>query len=84
MIYAYSTGSALAAKAATQGTDIPVVFSLGTIENSGLVDSQREPGRNITGARFPAPEITVKRFELLYQMVPTLSLIHISEPTRPY
>jgi putative ABC transport system substrate-binding protein len=82
LIFAYSTGSALAAKAATQGTDIPVVFALATLEASDLVESQREPGGNITGARFPAPEITVKRFEILHEVMPDLKRLYVTyDPT---
>jgi putative ABC transport system substrate-binding protein len=84
LIFAYSTASALDAKAATQGTNIPVVFALATLEGSSLVDSQRAPGGNITGARFPAPEITVKRFELLHEMLPQLKRLYITyDPTYP-
>ncbi len=78
MIFAYSTASALAAKAATQGTNIPVVFALVTIEASNVVDSQRQPGGNITGARFPAPEITLKRFELLLEIMPQLKRLYVT------
>jgi putative ABC transport system substrate-binding protein len=44
------------AKAATQGTDIPVVFALSFTDVAGvdLINSVREPGGNITGVRFPA------------------------------
>lgn len=78
LIFAYSTASALAAKAATQGTNIPVVFALATLEQSTLVDSVRTPGGNITGARFPAPESTVKRFELLMQIMPQLKRLYVT------
>ena len=40
LIFAYSTASALDAKAATQGTNIPVVFALATLEGSSLVDEE--------------------------------------------
>ncbi|MCL4299671.1 MAG: ABC transporter substrate-binding protein [Anaerolineae bacterium] len=78
MIFAYSTASALAAKAATQGTNIPVIFALATLEQSNLVESQRNPGGNLTGARFPAPEITVKRFELLHEIMPQLKRLYVT------
>lgn len=84
LIFAYSTASALAAKAATQGTDIPVVFTLGTIEGNNLVESQRQPGGNITGVRFPGPELTAKRFELLYEVMPQLKRLYITyQPDYP-
>ena len=78
MIYAYSTASALTAKAAAQGTNIPVVFALATLEQSSLVESQRNPGGNVTGARFPAPEITLKRFELLREIMPQLKRLYVT------
>lgn len=61
LIFAFSTGSAIAAKAATQGTDIPVVFALGSVEGIDLVESVRQPGGNITGVRAPGAEAVVKR-----------------------
>jgi len=78
LIFAYSTASALAAKAATQGTNIPVVFALVTIEGNDVVESQRQPGGNITGARFPAPEITAKRFEILLEIMPQLKRLYVT------
>ena len=78
LIFAYSTGSALAAKAATQGTGIPVVFALATLEQTDLVESQRAPGGNVTGARFPAPEITVKRFEILHEIMPQIKRLYVT------
>jgi putative ABC transport system substrate-binding protein len=70
LIFAFPTGPALAAKAATHGTDIPVVFALAGIEDNNLVQSVASPGGNITGVRFPGPELTVKRLEILHELVP--------------
>jgi len=36
----------------------------------GIVDSVREPGGNITGVRYPGPDIALKRFEVLRQLAP--------------
>lgn len=84
LIFAYSTAAALDAKEATRETDIPVVFALVTIEGNNIVDSARNPGGNITGARFPAPEITAKRFEILHEMMPQLKHLYITyDPTYP-
>jgi putative ABC transport system substrate-binding protein len=65
-----STPGALAAKAATEGTDIPVVFAYATTEDTGLIESVRQPGGNITGVRYPGHEMIVKRLEILLQMAP--------------
>ena len=70
LIFAFPTGGALAAKAATQGTNIPVLFANANIEGVDLVKSAREPGGNITGVRYPGPDLTVKRFEILHELAP--------------
>ena len=68
LIFAFPTEPALAAQAATQGTDIPVVFAMAGIEGNNLVESVSKPGGNVTGLRFPGPELTVKRLELLHEL----------------
>ena len=70
VIYVFPTEAALEAKAATQGTNIPVVFNFANIEGMGLVDSVRAPGGNITGVRYPGPDIALKRFDILRELVP--------------
>ncbi len=70
LVFAYPTGGALAAKAATEGTNIPVLFANANIEGVDLVKSVREPGGNITGVRYPGPDLTVKRFEILHELAP--------------
>ena len=77
MIFAFPTEPALAAKAATQGTDIPVVFAMAGIEGNALVESVTSPSGNITGLRFPGPELTVKRLELLHELVPQAKRIYL-------
>ena len=57
LIFAFPTGSAIAAKAASQGTNTPVVFAMANLEGISLVESVRQPGGNITGVRAPGPEI---------------------------
>ena len=77
LIFAFPTDPALAAKAATDGTNIPVVFAHAGIEDTGLVDSQRQPGGNITGVRFLGPDLIVKRFEFLLELKPEIRQLYI-------
>jgi len=84
LIFAFPTEPALAAKAVTEGTDIPVVFALAGIEGNNLVESIMKPGGNITGVRFPGPEITAKRLEILQELVPSVKRIYlIYDPDYP-
>jgi putative ABC transport system substrate-binding protein len=78
LIVACGAGGAIAAKKATEGTDIPVVFSYLSIEGTTLVNSVREPGGNITGVRNPGPEIMAKRLELLHTIMPQLKRLYIA------
>lgn len=70
LIFSFPTQAALEAKAATQGTNIPVLFSISNIEETGLIESIRQPGGHITGVRFPGPDLAIKRFELMCELVP--------------
>jgi putative ABC transport system substrate-binding protein len=70
LIFVFPTEASLEAKATTQGTDIPVLFSIANIEDTGLVNSVREPGGNITGVRYPGPDIALKRFEIMRELAP--------------
>jgi putative ABC transport system substrate-binding protein len=73
LIFVFPTEATMEAKAATEGTDIPVVFSFALIEGMGIVDNVREPGGNITGVRYPGPDIAVKRFEIMRELVPDVT-----------
>jgi len=70
LIFTFPTEVSMAAKAATQGTDIPVIFAIANIEGTGLVESVREPGGNITGVRYPGPDLAIKRFETMLELAP--------------
>jgi putative ABC transport system substrate-binding protein len=78
MIFAFPTEPAVAAKEATQGTNIPVVFANAGLEGTNLIRSVREPGGNITGVRFPGPDATLKRFEFLLELVPHAKRVYIT------
>jgi putative tryptophan/tyrosine transport system substrate-binding protein len=70
LIFAFPTEASLAAKEATHGIDIPVVFANSNIEGTNLIESLRQPGRNITGVRFPGADNDVMRLGFLHKFVP--------------
>lgn len=78
LIFAFPTDAALSARAATQGSSTPVVFDVAIIEGDILVENVRHPGGNITGVRFPGPEMTVKRIEILHELVPQAKRIYVT------
>lgn len=77
LIFAFPTEPAVAAQVATKGTNIPVVFAMTTLEGINLVNNAREPGANVTGVRYPGPDLAVKRLELLLSMAPRAKRIGI-------
>jgi putative ABC transport system substrate-binding protein len=85
LIFAFPSEPAEVAKMATQGTDIPVVFALGSVETGKLVESVSQPGGNITGVRFPLPETTARRLDLLLAIAPQAERILIEyDPNYPH
>ncbi len=79
MIFVFPTEASMTVKAATQGTNIPVVFCLAFTDVPGvnLINSVREPGGNITGVRFPSADIASKRLEILMELVPNAKRIFV-------
>ena len=70
LIFTFPTEVSMAAKAATRKTDIPVIFAIANIEETNLVESVIHPGGNITGVRFPGPDLAIKRFEFMHELTP--------------
>ena len=74
VIVAYTNLHAFAAKQATSTIPIVVGFAHGAVA-TGLVPSLARPGGNVTGIESLAPELDMKRMELLRQIVPALSSV---------
>src|SRR5262245_17171266 len=83
VILTAGTPGALAAKEATQS--IPIVMAVaGDPLAAGLVSTLARPGANVTGLAALAPELDVKRLELLKQVVPKLSRVAVlMNPVNP-
>ena len=74
LIFAANTRAALAARQAT--STIPIVSAvMGDPVEDGLVASLAQPGGNITGLTFLAPELTAKRMQLLKDALPNVSRV---------
>ena len=77
LIFVFPTEPALIAKAATEGTNIPIVFAMAGIEGNALVNSVSYPGGNITGVRYPGPEHTARRLDILFELVPQAKRVYL-------
>jgi putative ABC transport system substrate-binding protein len=77
LIVTFPTEPSVVAKAATQGTGIPVVFAMAGIENKELIENIRQPGGNATGVRYPAPENTGAWLEILLELVPQAKRVYV-------
>ena len=79
-----STVATRAAKRAT--STIPIVMALvGDPVGSGLVATLADPGVNITGLSAMAPELSVKRLQLLKEMIPRLARVAVLwDPGTPW
>jgi len=77
LIMVFPTEATIEAKAAVEGTGIPVVFDYVMIEGTDLVNSVREPGGNVTGVRYPVLDIAVKRFEIMRAIAPDAKRIWV-------
>ena len=77
VIVAFPSPSVVAAIEAAKGTNIPVVFVYYPIEGNALIKSVREPGGNITGVRYPGPELMTRRMQLLHAIAPQVKRVWI-------
>ena len=77
LIFAFPTEAALAAKAATQNTGMPVVFAHSFTDGVDLVDNLSQPGGNITGVRLDGVEIATISFDIMRKIVPQVKRIWV-------
>jgi putative ABC transport system substrate-binding protein len=77
LITTFPTEVSILAKKVAQPSGVPVVFSFANIEDTGLVDSVSHPGGNITGVRYPGPELAISRFDILRELVPQAKRIWV-------
>lgn len=71
LILSIGTEASLMAKDEAKEANIPVIFTNANIEGVSLVDSVKHPGGHVTGVRYPGPDIAVKRFEIMIDMLPS-------------
>lgn len=64
------TEASMLAKAVLARSDVPMVFAYASVEGTGLTESIRHPGGNVTGVRYPGPDIAVQRLEVLLEIAP--------------
>jgi len=83
VIVCFDAPAAFAAKAATR--TIPIIFVTGADPvRTGLVDSFRRPGGNITGVSNLISALLTKQLELLGELLPTAHMIALlTNPTNP-
>lgn len=78
LILTTTTGAAQNAQAATDGTNIPVVFTIvADPVGSGVVADLRQPGGNITGATRSLRGLISKRVAVLHEVTPQVKRLWV-------
>jgi putative ABC transport system substrate-binding protein len=70
LVFVFPTEASLKAKSVLSGTGIPVLFANSIVEETGLIKTMTEPGPNITGVRWPGPDLAVKILEIMCDIAP--------------
>jgi putative tryptophan/tyrosine transport system substrate-binding protein len=77
LIFTMPTEVSVVAKEIVSGKNIPIVFANANVEGQQLINSIKEPGNNLTGVRYPGPDLTLKRFVLMLELFPKCKRIWI-------
>ncbi|MFH1195097.1 MAG: ABC transporter substrate-binding protein [bacterium] len=77
LIFVLPTNVSVEAKKITRDTNIPVVFANANVEGQNLINSISSPGENITGVRYPGPDLTIKRFEIMMEIAPAIKRVWV-------
>ena len=77
LLMVMGTEMALLAKEMTKESQSPLVFGYVMLEGHSLVNTISRPGGNMTGVRFPGPDLAVRRVELLLAAKPETKTILI-------
>jgi putative tryptophan/tyrosine transport system substrate-binding protein len=75
LVLVFPTEVSIQGRVFSDKTGIPTVFANANIEGVNIVGSLREPGGNVTGVRFPGPDIAARRLEVLHELVPRATRI---------
>ena len=75
LIVAITTPAAQAAKQATAGTDVPVVFITPDPIAAGIVEDLSQPGGNLTGVSIGPPD--ARRLEWLLEIAPNVERVFV-------
>jgi putative tryptophan/tyrosine transport system substrate-binding protein len=75
LILTFPTEASMEGKKIAQANNIPMVFTNANVEGMNLINSIREPGNNVTGVRYPGPDIALKRLEVMLKIAPNAKRI---------